>query len=163
MDRHAGVIDRNVPAIAGDVPVKLVEIGVKRDLAVGPVGQAIGIFALGQIVILLTDIDPYAVRLILGEPVLRPAVAQNLDDLEPDDMGLAAAPFVNSGEVAVDAAFNVVPFCPHLNGFGYRQLAIGGDRDVAVEGDDTLFRQGVGRQARQHGAEAENTKQTSHR
>src|SRR5229473_7416427 len=64
-DRGASGIDGEIPAIAGDVPEEFVVILVETELAIGGVGECVGMLAGADEGVRLAEVDAFAVELIL--------------------------------------------------------------------------------------------------
>ncbi len=144
--RHprAGVIDGEVPAVAGDVPVELVMVVEEPQLPIGAVAQGIGVLAGGQEDVAAPQVDAHAVGERLGAPVLRGPVAGGGEHLEVHHGLAAEAVAVAGGKVAVDAAADIVPLGAHGDGLAHHHAPVGVDGDVAVEIENALGREGGG-------------------
>ena len=103
---HAGlcVLDRKLPGVAGDVPVELVVVVEEAQLPVGPVADAVHVFAARQIDVAVTDADAHAVAQLLERVSLPVTVTGNAVHLETDPHEIIEAVAIRGREVPEDAA-----------------------------------------------------------
>jgi hypothetical protein len=99
----AGAVDRQVPAVAGDVPVQLVVALEVAQLPVRAVADGVLLAAMLDEAIRAADVNTHAVRATLGVEGLRRAVARDLEHLESDPVAIAEPVTVVGREITVDA------------------------------------------------------------
>ena len=148
--RHADErrCNRKGPGVAGHVPVKLRVILEPADLAVGLVGEDVGVAATTlKENALLAGIDADVFALALREVRLGLPIARDGEELEADFVHLAVGILEGEREVAIDAALDLVALGADLDGLGDVQRAVPRDGDVGAEAFDRLFR---GRRRRGH-------------
>ena len=112
-DAHAGLVDRKVPAVTGDVPVKLVKVGEAPELARGPVTDDVAVVGGSEEYILLADTDANAIADGFGRRRLCRAILGDAKQLETNADASAARGFVAGREVPVDAAADLNAFGAH--------------------------------------------------
>ncbi len=126
--------------MADRVVVKLVEVLEEAQLPGGAVAQGVGVLAWDRQQVVAAGVDAHAVAALLGEPGLGLPVAQHLQNLQADHHAVAVAVAVAGGEVAHDAAPDVLALGAHADVLGDVQAAVGIDDQFAVIGSDALLR-----------------------
>jgi hypothetical protein len=142
-------VDREGPAGAGGVPVKLVEVLEEPDLARAAVGDDVFVRAATEDTIRAADADADAVAQPFGDVSFRGTVAGDGTDLEIDDDTATVASPIRSGEIAQDSPADFPAFGLNANGLGDVELSIAFDLHVAAKQQNTLLRRGQGGQRHQ--------------
>jgi hypothetical protein len=145
-DSRFGLIDRESPAVAGDVPVELVELLEPAELAAGAVVDGVAVVAGLEEYIRLADVNADAVAPGLGPGLIGLPVARDADQVEGNADIFPVPPALARREVAVDTATNLVAFGPDGDDFGDQQVAVLLDGDVAIVAKDLLLGVGSRRQ-----------------
>ena len=109
--------------------------------------------------ILVADADTRAIAEGLEPEGLRAPVAQHLDHLEADLHPDAVAVGIDGRKVTQDSTTDLVAFRIDRDSLAHLERRIGIHRDVADEGGDLLFGQGLGGEAEE---EAEGQQQGAH-
>ncbi len=135
---RGGFANFKIPAGAGDVPVKLVEIVKETKLASAAVVNLVVIKTARQTDIAVTDIHADAIRLILQVKGLRAIVTLYGQDFESDLVMISLSILITRREVAIDAPFYGLAFGSHPNGFSDQQITVGLNFDIAVIGFDVF-------------------------
>src|SRR5579862_195226 len=151
MHRGAGVINRKVPAVAGDIPEKFVVILVEAELASGGVGDGIDVAAARDHCVLAAQIDALAVELVLHSESLGGGIAGGGDHLEADDVFRVEGVGVARGEIAIDAVADAVASGKNGDGLCDEQRGVLLEPDVAVKVEDAFGLPRQGNAAEQSG------------
>ena len=130
-DQHPRVVNVEVPAIAGDVPVELVERLEKADLPRRAVGDLVAVLRIVQEHVLVADLDARAVAQGLEHIGLGPAVAHDAQHVEADDHPLAVPVGIGRGEVTVNAVADLVSLGVDDDRLAHVERGIGIDRHLA--------------------------------
>ena len=138
MDRGRRLQDGKIPTVAGNVPVELVVAGEKSKLAVGGVGDGVGVITRQHDAVFIADINPLAVASVFDMEWLRLAIAQDLINLEPNLIVIAGAVFVGSRKVAVDSMLDLFTPCPDFDRLAHLHGSILVNGDVTAVGEDLL-------------------------
>ncbi len=115
-------------------------IGEVADLARGAIGDLVDVLAVLQHDVAAPDADALAIAEPLELEVLGRAVAPHPQHLEGHAHAIAEAVPVVGGEVAQDAALDVVAFHLDHDALGDREHAVGRDGDGGMEVDHPLER-----------------------
>ena len=89
-DNRLNVFNRKSPCVPGDIPVQLIEIIEKPDLAVGLIMNGIGMPAPGNTPVFVPNVDADAIGKTFLVIRFGSIVAQDIDNIETDLPGLAA-------------------------------------------------------------------------
>ena len=137
-DSGARIVDRKIPAVAGDVPVQLVEPVEKAELTHRAVVEYVFVVAGFKHRVRRSEVDAHAVDLILGVECLVAAVARDAGGREIDVHVVAEAVLVQRRKVAIDAVADLVAFGVDADRFVDLHAGVGVDGDVTVEREDAF-------------------------
>src|SRR5581483_10266412 len=131
VDGRLGAVNLEVPAVAGDVPVKLVVIVEKADLPVGDIGDDENVPAVIQQHVGIADL--HALAVVDGIQFVLFVVVVHRHALHVESHAHAPAELVgvDGGEIAVDAVTDVVAPRVHRDGFHDIKLPVRLHGDVA--------------------------------
>ena len=104
----------------------------EADLAIGRVGNVVGVISGDKATVLFPDVDPDPVAPRNGVVVFRLPVPFHAKNLEGDPMPVAQTVQIGRGEVPVDSPFYLTALGPDLNGFVNPDAAVGLYHDIAV-------------------------------
>ena len=138
-------VERESPAVAVHVPVQLVVLLEKAELARGAVADRVDVPPGRKEHARAADADPHAVREPLERVGLGRAVARHFEHVELHAHQGAGAVAVVGREVAQDAAPDLAAARLDRDRLGDGERALGVDADVAVEFEDALLRRSRGR------------------
>ena len=136
--------DRELPEIAGDVPVQFRLAVEPAHLPADTVAEHVGVLAVADVSVLVAGIDADGVVHALGEIGLRLAVAHDAEQREGDFVHDALRVLEEQGEVAIDAVADLAAFGVDAEGLGDGELAVLGEMHVGDEGLDGFGSDGVG-------------------
>ncbi len=137
-DGDGGAVDREQPFGAGGVPIDLVMVLKEAHLPVGAIGQHVFMLARLQIAVGIAQIDAHRAG-VLDDPEGRgPAVAPRARDLKADAV-VHAILADQHGEIAKDAAPDLVGLAQHANGLSNLEGAVCLHPQVAVEMQDAFL------------------------
>src|SRR5262245_7521489 len=152
-DARLGPIDGEIPAIAGGVPVELVEILEEADLPRGDILDHVVVAASVENAVGAADPHAYAIVQVLKCKVFGIAIARDGQHLKAHDDLTAVAPAMIGGrEVAKDATADLVSFRLHRDRLGDGEIAIALDGRVADKIENPLDR-ACGRKRREQNNE----------
>src|SRR5258708_6370108 len=154
MDRGAGGVEWEIPAVAGGVPEKFVVILVETQLAVGGVGDGVDVAAEADDRIGIAEVDAFAVELVFDAKLFLCRIASGCEHLETDNVAIVIRICICRGEIAEDSVADLLAGAVYRDGFGHLQRAVVFERDVAVVVEDAFSRSARGDGGRQ--AEASN-------
>ncbi len=139
--RRSRLLNGEIPIGTGGIPVELVMVLKETQLAVGLIGQRIGVSCRRQNDIAAADLHAVAVGSLLDMVGLALAVALHIKHFKTYHIAVAILVAVLSGELAEDAVVDLVVFADHLDGLLHGHRGVCGYGDVAVVGEDPLFGQ----------------------
>ena len=140
-------IDREIPEIAGDVPVEFRLAVEPADLPAGAVAQSVGVVAARDDRILVADIDADGAVPAFGVIALRHAVAADVENAERNLAQGAARVLEGERKVTIDAVSDLRAFRLDADGFDDGEFAVLGDPHGRLEAmDDFCGRRAAGDQ-----------------
>src|SRR5262249_30642316 len=131
-DLRMRAVDGEIPSVARDVPVELVVIAKEAELAVRVIVEFVGMLAGRQHHVGASQVYPHAVATRFGAPGLRLTVARRGLEIEWHHGVPTTRARVGSGEIAIDAALDLLALGAHPDGFVHVERAIAADGDRAV-------------------------------
>ncbi len=152
-----GPIDGEIPAIAGRVPVELIEILEEADLPRGDILDHVFVAAGVENAVGTADPHAQAVIQIFKRKVFRVAVAADRKHMKAhDDLAAVAPAMIGRGKIAKDAPADNIAFRLHRDRLGDGEIAVALDRHVADKIENPLDR-ACGHQHRKQDNEPERT------
>ena len=122
--------DREIPEIAGDVPVQLRLAVEPANLAAGAVAELVGVVAAPDQDVLAAGIDANEAVLVLGVIGLRLAVAADAENAEGHLVQPPGGVLEGQRKVAINAVSHRAAFGAHANGLGDAEFAVCRDLDI---------------------------------
>jgi hypothetical protein len=125
--------------MSGDVPVEFVMLFEETQHPVDAIAKRVRVLAALDEMIAPTEVHAHVAATTYRVPGLGTVVAQDGERLERDAVSVAQPVFVVDGEIAVDAAPDLLALGAHSDGLRYLEHATLEDTDVAVKAQDTFF------------------------
>ena len=148
-DGYAGMVDRQAPAVAGDVPVQFVMTLEPPDHPRRGVADGVDMLADRDDHVGVTDLDPHPVVLRLNAVGFGLAVAAGFEQRKSNFHPLPARTVIARRNFATYAAVDGDILGLDADRLGDIDRAVLGDHDIAGEVDDSLLRQCRGRETQQ--------------
>ena len=127
------LVDRERPAVACHVPVKLVVLVEEAEHAVDAVAKCVGMGALVDKAIRAPEIGAHVSATANGMERLTGAIAQHCKRFQPHPVLVAEPVLVVDGKVSIDTAPDLSTLCAHLDRLGNLDHAVSEHADIAVK------------------------------
>ena len=138
MYRSVRVLDGENPAVAGDIPKKLIVVFEQAELAIGGIGNRVDMTAPRDHCVGIAQVDALAVRNVLDAKGFVAGIARGREHLEADHVAVVERIAIVCGKVAIDAMADLVAGCDHVDGFSDLQGRVVLKSNVAVKTEDLL-------------------------
>ena len=132
------MVNRESPTIAGDIPIEFVVVLEKSQLAIRCVRKLVGVIAVANKSVPVTEINAFSVGIVLDARSLRLTIPKCAAEAEANCVVVSKTIFVACGELAIDAVANLISGAEHDDGLFYQESSLIKKTNVAVKVPNAL-------------------------